>query len=310
MTTGLPLDRLSAGVGRICAPVSLSFPAYLIAVMGGWKRARGVLPAAAACGIAFAGTQFLVSNFIGPELTDILSSLAAMGCAADRDPACTRQRRSQHEHTRPARSRWPGRRTRCWWSSCCSGGTSRSRSARSARYSGELALAAQHDPAHAAGGRQARAICGGVHFHLAFGFRHGVPVRGDPGRGCRGPEARRVSEGPRRDGAAAGDGGIDAGHRAGAGDADELLRLHGDAGLAFAATGLVFPFFSALLGWLGVSSPAAILRANALFGTLQVVTAEKLGMSPVLMAAANSAGGVMGKMISLTSIAVAARRRR
>src|SRR6185436_13185533 len=79
LTTGLPLDRLSAGVGRICAPVSLFVPAYLILVMSGRAGLRGVLPSAAACGIVFAGTQFLVSNFIGPELTDILSSMAAMG---------------------------------------------------------------------------------------------------------------------------------------------------------------------------------------------------------------------------------------
>ncbi len=80
----------------------------------------------------------------------------------------------------------------------------------------------------------------------------------------------------------------------------------GTLGLAFAATGVVFPFFSALLGWLGVFLTGSDTSANALFGTLQVVTAQKLGQNPVLMAAANSAGGVMGKMISLTSIAVAA----
>jgi lactate permease len=77
-------------------------------------------------------------------------------------------------------------------------------------------------------------------------------------------------------------------------------------GLAFAATGAMFPFFSALLGWLGVFLTGSDTSANALFGTLQVVTAHKLGMNPVLMASANSSGGVMGKMISLTSIAVAA----
>ena len=77
-------------------------------------------------------------------------------------------------------------------------------------------------------------------------------------------------------------------------------------GLAFAATGVLFPFFSALMGWLGVFLTGSDTSANALFGGLQVVTANKLGMNPVLMAAANSAGGVMGKMISLTSIAVAA----
>ena len=78
-TTALPLDRLSAGVGRICAPVSLFIPAYMIAVVCGWSGLRAVLPAAAVCGIAFGGTQFLVSNCVGPELTDILASMAAMG---------------------------------------------------------------------------------------------------------------------------------------------------------------------------------------------------------------------------------------
>jgi lactate permease len=77
-------------------------------------------------------------------------------------------------------------------------------------------------------------------------------------------------------------------------------------GLAFASTGSTFPFFSALLGWLGVFLTGSDTSANALFGNLQVVTATKLGLDPVLMASANSAGGVMGKMISLQSIAVAA----
>src|SRR5713101_7712548 len=77
--TKLPLDRLSAGVGRICAPVSLIVPAYLILVMGGWPALKGVAPAALLCGLSFAGTQFFISNFVGPELTDILSSLASIG---------------------------------------------------------------------------------------------------------------------------------------------------------------------------------------------------------------------------------------
>jgi lactate permease len=76
-------------------------------------------------------------------------------------------------------------------------------------------------------------------------------------------------------------------------------------GLAFAATGSAFPFFSATLGWLGVILTGSVTSSNALFGNLQVVTANRLGMSPVLTASANAAGGVMGKMISLQSIAVA-----
>jgi lactate permease len=77
-------------------------------------------------------------------------------------------------------------------------------------------------------------------------------------------------------------------------------------GLALAATGPLFPFFGALLGWLGVFLTGSDTSANALFGNLQVVTANNLGLDPALMAAGNSSGGVMGKMISLQSISVAA----
>ena len=77
-------------------------------------------------------------------------------------------------------------------------------------------------------------------------------------------------------------------------------------GLALAATGALFPFFGALLGWLGVFLTGSDTSANALFGNLQVVTANNLGLDPALMAAGNSSGGVMGKMISLQSISVAA----
>jgi lactate permease len=80
----------------------------------------------------------------------------------------------------------------------------------------------------------------------------------------------------------------------------------GTLGLAFSATGVMFPFFSPLMGWLGVFLTGSDTSANALFGNLQVVSATRLGFSPVLIAAANSAGGVMGKMISLQTIAVAA----
>lgn len=76
-------------------------------------------------------------------------------------------------------------------------------------------------------------------------------------------------------------------------------------GLALATSGFAFPFFSAVLGWLGVFLTGSDTSANALFGNLQVVTANQLGLNPVLTASVNSAAGVMGKMISIQSIAVA-----
>ena len=80
----------------------------------------------------------------------------------------------------------------------------------------------------------------------------------------------------------------------------------GTLGLAFSATGRAFPFFSPIMGWLGVFLTGSDTSSNALFGNLQVVSAARLGFNPILIAAANSVGGVMGKMISLPTIAVAA----
>jgi lactate permease len=87
-----------------------------------------------------------------------------------------------------------------------------------------------------------------------------------------------------------------------------LTRLSGvDAtlGLAFAATGVFYPFFGTLLGWLGVALTGSDTSSNILFGNLQKITSQQLGLSPILMAAANSSGGVMGKMIDAQSIVVA-----
>ena len=81
--------------------------------------------------------------------------------------------------------------------------------------------------------------------------------------------------------------------------------IQGTLGLAFAGTGALFPFFSAVLGWLGVAATGSDTSANVLFGGLQVVAANTAGFNPVLMAAANSTGGCMGKIIAVSSIVIA-----
>jgi lactate permease len=81
--------------------------------------------------------------------------------------------------------------------------------------------------------------------------------------------------------------------------------LDATMGLAFASTGVLFPFFSPLLGWLGVALTGSDTSSNVLFGNLQQITAEQVGVSPLLAAASNSSGGVMGKMIDAQSIVVA-----
>jgi lactate permease len=81
--------------------------------------------------------------------------------------------------------------------------------------------------------------------------------------------------------------------------------LDATMGLAFARSGVLYPFFGTMLGWLGVALTGSDTSSNVLFGSLQKISAEQLHLSPILMGAANSAGGVMGKMIDAQSIVVA-----
>ncbi len=81
--------------------------------------------------------------------------------------------------------------------------------------------------------------------------------------------------------------------------------LDATLGLAFARTGVLYPFFGTLIGWLGTASTGSDTSSNVLFGSLQKLTAQQLGISPYIMAAANSGGGVMGKMVAPQSVVVA-----
>ena len=85
----------------------------------------------------------------------------------------------------------------------------------------------------------------------------------------------------------------------------QARRLDAVLGLAFTRTGWLYPFFGTFLGWLGVALTGSDTSANALFGSLQRITSQQLGIDPILMCAANSAGGVMGKMVDAQSITIA-----
>jgi len=315
--TGLPLDRLSAGVGLICAPVSFLVPAYVILVMGGWKALRGVLPAVVACGTVYALVQFFVSNFIGPHLTAILSSLAAMGVLT--------------------------LAVKIW------------KPTGSVQLEGDTGM--PENPPHHTGRELLLAwspyillvlfvLLWGIEpfkgwltsVNFVFGWPglHNRILQVPPVVAKPVPYAARFTLNWL---AASGTACMLASIFAAA-----VLRLSprsffvllgktlrqlfvpivtiamvlglaylmnysgavGTLGLACAATGVLYPFFGTLLGWLGVFLTGSDTSSNALFGNLQVVTSRQLHLSPVLMASANSSGGVMGKMISLASIAVAA----
>ncbi len=315
--TGLPLEPLSATVGRICAPISVFVPAYLMLVMGGWRALSGVLPAAVACGIGFALTQFLVSNYLGPQLTDILAALASIGAILlvlrFWKPKDNFELEGEHAPSVTPPRHPAGEVLLAWapflllvvcvllW------GNPGVKSALNAvtrvfDWPGLHAQILQSPP-----------VTKDV---LPYAARYTMNLLSASGSACllacilsalvlRVPVSllkkiflttcTQLAKPT-----------ITVCSVLGLAFLMNYSGATGTLGLAFAATGAAFPFFSALLGWLGVFLTGSDTSANALFGNLQVVTANRLGLDPILMAASNSSGGVMGKMISLQSIAVAA----
>jgi lactate permease len=315
--TSLPEMSLSAMVGRICAPISLFVPAYLMAVMGGLKALKGVLPAVIVCGVSFAGVQFIVSNFVGVQLTDILAALAAMASLAllfkvwkPKDRFAMAEGKSLAEQNIALVRHPAGEVFMAWmpymllviivlvwgYNQTYLRGVSKVFGWPGlhnaiqivppvAKIAGPYAANYRFDWLSASG-----TACLIVSIVSAFllGMSPGKLVKVF----FRTVRQLALAE-------------LTIACVMGLAYLMNYSGATGTLGLAFAATGASFPFFSAWLGWLGVFLTGSDTSANALFGNLQVVTANQLGMNPVLMASSNSAGGVMGKMISLTSVAVA-----
>ena len=341
--TGLPLDKLSGAVGRLCAPLSLIVPAYLIAIMVGWRGMAEVWPAVVVVGGVFGAMQFLMSNYVGPQLTDIVSSMMAMGALLtllrfwrpavlwDIDhPTIAASAMICHEPVVAVRSE-PAR-----------GNNSSYLQASQRKYSASELLRAWIPYGLLVvfvllwGFKPFQILLNSATTSFAWPLLHNHILRIPP-----------VIAKPSPYGAIYQLNWLSASGTAcmfSTLAAAALLRLSPGSfghvlisvcrqlflptvtvtavlamafimnycgatatlGLAFAASGALFPFFSPLLGWMGVFLTGSDTSANALFGNLQVVTATRLGFNPVLTAAANSAGGVMGKMISVQNIAVAA----
>jgi lactate permease len=310
-TTGLPLMDLSANTGRIVAPLSTIIPAYLILVVGGVKELRRVGLAAITCGVTFGLAQILVSNLSGPYLTDILASLSSILAIVVLLKFW--QPTPEVDAIDISPRRYPISQLLLAWSP----------------YILLVIFVLTWSFT------SVKSVLHQVTFNVPWPGLHNVVEQLPPVVEHARPYAAlyRV-DWLAASGTSCGLAAIIAGFvlrlnvfqiaaicvRA----ARQLLPAFASfvfvlalaflmnysgatatLGLAFASAGKVFPFCSALLGWLGVFLTGSDTSANALFGNLQVITANRLGLDPVLLASANSAGGVMGKMISLQSIAVA-----
>jgi lactate permease len=311
--THLPLEQLSATVGRISPVLSLIVPCYLTVVFAGWRKTWPVMPAIVVISVVFAGVQFVVANYIGPYLTDILSSLAALLALVILLQFWTPRDAEPPHVAAPAASR---------------------------RHHGLVVLRAWSPYLLLVGFvllwgfGPVKELLERVTVSCAVPWLHDQVLRVPPVVNVAAPLAavfkfNWLSAAGTACLLAAILGGFVVGLNVRA--QVRILRttlrqlaipaltitavlgfaflmnysgLIATLGLAFAATGWLFPFFSAFLGWLGVFVTGSDTSSNALFGNLQVITATKLGLNPVLMAASNAAAGVMGKMISLQSIAV------
>jgi lactate permease len=379
--TGISPQLLSAMAGRQLPIVSLIVPAWLVVTMSGWRGLGGVWPAVAVCGVSFAIVQFAWSNFVGPELVDIMGGLVSLGCLAlfcriwspreawdfpantgvgevRRRPDTTTAGDLGRGHVRPAAVASGSRRT-----AGASGALPRAVIVRAwmpwvflSIFVGSWGIAPVKAFLNGGPTGFARYRAAGVapapHPILSPAYDvpglHRMVYRdspvevdavdrartSDPAYKAKRAEAARFSFNwisasgtaillaafatilflriPSR---IVMETAVDTfarmrwplltiafmlslGYVTRYGGTDATL------GLAFTKTGVLYPFFAALLGWLGVALTGSDTSSNVLFGSLQKITAQQLGLNPILITTANSTGGVMGKMIDAQSIVV------
>lgn len=315
--TNLDLLQLTATVGTQLAVFALIVPFVLVAAMSGWRGMRGVWPACLITGVSFATAQYLVSRYHGPWLVSIIAPMVSMTALmilmrfwqpAGEQGSATEVATITESTPTPGIPRW-----HAWlpWAflsvSVFIWGLPPVKGFLNGLFETELTVPMLHQsvlrmpPVVAASVPEPAVFtfnllsATGTSLLLA-GVLAGLCLRVGPVRMLRvygrtlwqlSPSLLTIAV------------MMALGFTTRYGGADTTM------GLALASTGVLFPFFSPLIGWLGVAVTGSDTSANVLFGNLQQVTAQRLDLPPVLMVASNSSGGVMGKMISAQSIVVA-----
>jgi lactate permease len=341
--TGIAAKEISKMIGRQLPFLSVFIPFYLVFIMAGWKKTVEVLPAILVSGVSFALTQFLTSNYLGPELPDILSSLISLFALAiflkfwkpksifrfkaEAEIAATATAAAPIKKTIKNQEHFTGAQIFKAWSpflvltaTISIWGIPTVKLALTGTYVGtnallkfvnSIGLALSYHPivpllnnkiANAAGvpipqvyKLEVLAAAGTAiliaalitKFIVGITWKNWAITFGETLNELKFPILTIASV-------------------VGFAYVTNTAGMSTTLGMALAKTGSVFfPFFSPFLGWLGVFITGSDTSANVLFANLQKVTATSIGMNPVLALAANSSGGVTGKMISPQSIAVA-----
>jgi lactate permease len=326
--TGLDVLLLSKMVGRQLPFFSVIVPVWVTVAFAGWRGLRGIWPAALTAGLAFAVPQFLVSNFHGPWLVDIISGASAIIALATLlrvwQPKDNWKPADMESTPAAAPLQDRSKVFRAWlpwivlttflfvWGLPQTKTLFDAKSPATATLRSMIApdiavphlhrLVQRSPPVAPANAAPETAT---FEFHWLSATGTGILLAALAAgllMGCRFREMLgvyaatiwkvRYSL-------------LTIAAMLALGNVTKFSGTDATLGLALAHTGQLYPFFGTLLGWLGVALTGSDTASNVLFGGLQKITAEQAGLSPVLMGAANSSGGVMGKMIDAQSIVVA-----
>jgi lactate permease len=319
--TGLDEGALSAMVGRQLPFFALLVPFWLVAAQAGWRGMISVWPACLVAGASFGGVQFLVSNYHGPSLVNAAAGLSSIGALVillrfwkPRDVDAHPERaKTVLDSATPATVSRGRENFRAWlpWILLTVFVVTVSltpvKNALNQVFSPKFSVPALHQAVQKMPPVVAKPEAEAAQFTfnllsatgtalLLAGVIAGFLLGLKPGQllATYGRTLKRVSL-PL----------LTIALMLALGFTTRYSGSDTTMGLALASTGMLFPFFSPLLGWLGVAVTGSNTSSNVLFGNLQKVTAQQLDLSPILTAAANSSGGVMGKIINAQSIVVA-----
>jgi len=315
--TGIDVHLLSAMIGRQLPFFSLLVPFWVVWAWCGWRGMLGVWPVTLVAGLSFAVVQFAVSNYHGPWLVDVAASLVSLGCVLALLRVWQPKTVLPANPGAPAGAAEPARSgaevVRAWlpwiilsllvflWGLPQTKSFLDHLAAFTWKVSGlhqrvlrtpPVVLRATAEPAIFVG-NVLSATGSGI---LVAALLSGLIMGFSPSRILRiyGATIYRIRHSL-----------LTIAAMLALGTVTRFSGIDATLGLALAGTGSYYPFFGTLLGWIGVALTGSDTASNVLFGSLQTITAHQTGVSPILMAAANSSGGVMGKMIDAQSIVVA-----
>jgi lactate permease len=312
--TGLDLLALSKMVGRQLPIFSLIVPFWLIAAYDGRRGMRETWPVLLVAGVSFAIPQFLMSNFHGPTLVDVVAGVCCILSVAAFVRLNPRYHGESVQATAPQPPSGPREHPlKPWipWLVLCvivfAFGLPASKAWLNGFFAPQIQVPGLHQlvmrvpPVVATPSPEAAVF----NLNILSATGTSILLAAIIGGFVLGYSPAAMLKVYGRTIVMAWRSLLTIMAMLGLGYLTRYSGLDAILGLAFAKTGFLFPLFGTLLGWLGVALTGSDTSSNVLFGSLQKLTATQLGLSPVLMAAANSSGGVMGKMVDAQSIVVA-----